>query len=98
MPLLFDTYDPRPSPCRVYLTEERYQHICTRHPELTDHVDLIQQAVERPWFITADEHDDLVENYYSKGVYPGLANLWLRVVVKQGKILTAYLVGNLKKE
>lgn len=93
-PYLFDIYDPRR--CRVYLTEERWRHITDGHPEITD-ANLLRQTVESPWFISADTQDDLVEVYYRKGLYPGKPQLFVRVVVRQGKVITAYVLGSLKR-
>ena len=58
--------------------------------------DLVQRTVESPWFISADTQDDLAEVYYWKGHYPGNAQLFVRVVVRQGKVVTAYALGRLK--
>jgi len=93
-PLLFDVFDPRGF--RVYLSEERWSHIMDGHPEIQK-VDLIKRTVESPWFISADIQDNLAEVYYRKGLMPGKPQLYVRVVVRQGRIITAYALGNLKK-
>ena len=86
---MFDLYDPRRS--RVYLTEQRYYtHIRRRHPEM-DRVEYIEETVTDPHIITRDASDELVEIYYRQAAHPDYPKEWVRVVVRQSAVVTAFV-------
>ena len=87
---MFDVYDPRR--CHVFLTEQRYYgHIRKRHPEM-DRVAYIEDAIIEPDIITRDESNELREIYYRRGAHPDYPTEWVKVVVEQGAVITAYVI------
>ncbi len=91
---MFEVDDPRQR--RVYLSEERYYtHIRRRHPEM-DRVEYIEESVTSPHIITRDAGDELVEVYYKQGGHPDYPDEWVRVVVRQGAVVTAFVKNHPK--
>ncbi len=45
---------------RIRLTEERWQHIRERHPEVAEHVNEVVKTIENPDIITAGWEDEIV--------------------------------------
>jgi hypothetical protein len=79
----------------VRLTENCYTfHILLEHPELSD-VDQIVAAIESPAFIAQDAVASQRLVYYR--TYQAQPQRWLKVVVEQGAVVTAYRVRRLKK-
>lgn len=79
----------------VRLTENCDQgHILLEHPELSD-VNQIAEAVESPDFIAQDAVDPRRLVYYR--TYQAEPQRWIKVVVEQGEVVTAYRVRRLKK-
>lgn len=80
----------------VKLTEERYFHIITRHPEILDKEDKIKEAVSNPDFIKGSKFDSNVALFYKS-----VAKDYIVVVVKKtgydGFVITAYLTDFVKE-
>jgi len=64
------------------------------HPELTD-VARISNTIASPDLITQDAVDPQRQVYYR--TYQAHPKRWLKVVVEQGEVVTAYCVRRLKK-
>lgn len=79
----------------VRLTENCYtSHILLEHPELLD-VNQIATTIESPTVIAQDVVDPQRLVYYR--TYQAQPQRWLKVVVEQGEVITAYRVRRLKK-
>ena len=79
----------------VRLTENCYKfHILLEHPELSD-VNQIAEAIESPDFIAQDAVNPQRLVYYR--TYQAQPQRWIKVVVEQGEVVTAYRVRRLKK-
>ena len=79
----------------VRLTESCYtSHILLEHPELLD-VNQIATTIESPTVIAQDVVDPQRLVYYR--TYQAQPQRWLKVVVEQGEVITAYRVRRLKK-
>ena len=90
---LFTATDPLGR--EVRLTENCYTfHILLEHPELSD-VDQIAEAIKSPAFIAQDAVASQRLVYYR--TYQVQPQRWLKVVVEQGEVVTAYRVRRLKK-
>lgn len=90
---LFTVKDPLGR--EVRLTENCYKlHILLEHPELSD-VNQIAEAIESPTFITQDVVASQRLVYYR--TYQTQPQRWLKVVVEQEEVVTAYRVRRLKK-
>lgn len=90
---LFTVKDPRGQ--EVRLTENCYQfHILLEHPELSD-VNQVAEAIESPDFIAQDAVEPQRLVYYR--TYQAHPQRWIKVVVEQGEVVTAYKVRRLKK-
>ncbi len=90
---LFTVKDPLGQ--EVRLTENCYQlHILLEHPELSD-VNQIAGAIESPDLIAQDAVELQRLVYYR--TYQAQPQRWVKVVVEQGEVVTAYRVRRLKK-
>jgi hypothetical protein len=90
---LFTVRDPLGQ--EVRLTESCYQlHILLEHPELSD-ISHIADTTASPDFITQDAVDPQRLVYYR--TYQVQPQRWLKVVVEQGEVVTAYRVRRLKQ-
>ena len=79
----------------VRLTENCYtSHILLEHPELSD-VNQIATTITSPAVIAQDVVDPQRLVYYR--TYQAQPQRWLKVVVEQGEIITAYRARRLKK-
>ena len=79
----------------VRLTENCYtSHILLEHPELSD-VNQIATTITSPTVIARDVVDPQRLVYYR--TYQAQPQRWLKVVVEQGEIITAYRARRLKK-
>ncbi len=61
MTRLFEVKDK--SSRTIYLSNERWKHITTRHPEVTD-IEEIREAVLNPLVIKQDRFDESLKYYY----------------------------------
>jgi hypothetical protein len=90
---LFTVSDPLGH--EVRLTEGCYTfHILLEHPELSD-VNCIAEAVASPDLIAQDAVDPQRLVYYQ--TYQVQPQRWIKVVVEQGEVITAYRVRRLKQ-
>ena len=90
---LFVVRDPRGHAVR--LTENCYRlHILLEHPELID-VNHIANTITSPDLITQDAVDPQRLVYYR--TYQAQPQRWIKVVVEQGEVVTAYRVRRLKQ-
>ncbi len=82
----------------IYLTPDRWTHIVTRHPELSNSIETIKQIVLQPLFIVEDVADIQLKyhHHFSKEM-----KMYLIVAVKYintaGFIITAFYSKNRKK-
>jgi hypothetical protein len=92
-PYLFTVRDPLGQ--EVRLTESCYTlHILVEHPEIVD-VTPIADTIVSPDLITYDVVDPQRLVYYR--IYQVQPQRWLKVVVEQGEVVTAYRVRRLKQ-
>ena len=81
----------------VTLTDERYLHIISRHPEILDKEDELQNALIDPDFIKASKYDPHILLFYKARSHKE----YIVVVVKKGEknafILTAYNTDFIKE-
>ena len=90
---LFAVRDPRGDAVR--LSEKCYRlHILLEHPELVD-VNHIADTITSPDLITQDAVDPQRLVYYR--TYQAQPQRWMKVVVEQGEVVTAYRVRRLKQ-
>jgi hypothetical protein len=90
---LFAVRDPHGH--EVRLTENSYRlHILLEHPELVD-INHIADTITSPDLITQDAVDPQRLVYYR--TYQAQPQRWMKVVVEQGEVVTAYRVRRLKQ-
>ena len=90
---LFTVRDPLGQ--EVRLAENCYKfHILLAHPELSDR-DQIAEVIASPDLIAQDAVNPQRLVYYR--AYQAQPQRWMKVVVEQGEIVTAYRVRQLKK-
>jgi hypothetical protein len=97
MALVLNCSDPRG--WRIVMYDNRYwHHIASRRSHIS--INAIQAVIEDPEIITADEQNDLRENYYATGVMEDYPEFFLKVVVEfggmDGKVITAFDVDRPK--
>ena len=98
MPWIFEIKDK--SGRKVHLSNERWNHIITEHPEVADYFEEVKETLSNPVKITAYELDDDVKYYYKyfKNRVPSAK--YLLVIVKylngKGFIITSYFMRNIK--
>lgn len=84
----------------VELTEERWQHIVTEHPEVREHQEKIPTVLADPEHVKRSKRDEQVMLYY-RYFDTILDGKYLLVVVKKGAarsfVLTAYLTNSVRK-
>jgi hypothetical protein len=91
--LLFTVTDPKGQ--MISLTNRCYQdHMLLAHPEMMD-IDEIRQTIIDPQFIAQDSIQATRLVYYR--AYQQAPLRWLKVVVENDEIVTAYRVRRLKK-
>lgn len=82
----------------IYLTKERWKHIITEHPVLSNKIENIKEAVINPLVIRKDSYNDKIRYYYLKDK---IEKRYLLVIVKylngKGHIRTSFYVKNIKK-
>lgn len=81
---------------QIRLTEERWQHMIERHPEIKNHLSKIQTTIQNPDVIIAN-HYNRNERYYHK-YFKSLKN-YLIVIIEYRKhfIITAFIARKIKK-
>ncbi len=80
---------------KVHLTKERWAHITTKHPYMTNYLEEVKETIKNPEKVISHEIGNLFDYYkYSKNIKNKLK--LLKVVVKylngEGFILSAYFV------
>jgi len=106
MGMLFSVTDPRG--IIVTCDQSRWnRHICRTHPEVRDWKTLVQEAIQKPRFISASKIRRDTEVYYLDDILPDkYSKCWLRVLVRfqgrgqkrKGCVATAHAVRRLDKE
>lgn len=90
----FITLDPLGR--RIRLTHACYfEHILVEHPDLDDDSE-IEDAIRRSEIITVDAIDDLRRIYY-RTYQRSPQRWWLKVVVEDDEVVTAYRVNRIKR-
>ena len=81
---------------RIFLTQERWQHIITRHPELRDKQNEVLKTVKQPEIIVENPFNKSVNLYHR---FDKRLNLYTVVIVEieQGFIITSYSSLGIKK-
>ncbi|HID26412.1 MAG TPA: hypothetical protein EYP22_00975 [Methanosarcinales archaeon] len=86
---------------RIRLTDERQEHIETDHPEMSGHIDKIQETVLNPDIIVRSRTDPDVELFYRHYDITPVTEKYLCVVVKvlvgDLFIITAYFTDTIKR-
>ncbi len=79
----------------VRLTEERWNHICRRHPELIEQIEQILQTIQQPDFVQQGDVGTLMG--CKKFLHKYLVVVYKEVSSEDGFILTAYLTKHLRR-
>ena len=80
----------------IRLTEERWQHIIDRHPEIKKHLSKIQSTIQNPDIIVKNRYHQS-ERYYHK-YFERLQNHLIVVIeYKKNFIITAFISRKIKK-
>lgn len=78
----------------IRLTEERWEHIINKHPELTDQQSELLQAISQPQRILEGSNDELLAiREFTPGKYLVVA---YREFEDDGFIVTAYLTRRIR--
>jgi len=84
---------------KIRLTKERWAHIAVKHPDLSDKVEEIKLALEKPTIILPHKYDNNKRNYHR---YQKETQDYLLVIVKylngEGYIATAFYASKLVKK
>jgi hypothetical protein len=82
----------------IYLSREKWNHICQEHPEINNKLEDIIKALQNPSLIVVNKFDENKRNYY---LFDKEIKRYLLVAVKylNGKdhISTAFIARNIKK-
>ncbi len=84
----------------IYLTEERWSHIKTDHPEMSTNLEEIKMLLVNPEFVRKSEYDENVRFYYR--YYKNIESeaKYLLIAVKylngQGFVITAFYTNKVK--
>jgi len=82
----------------ISLSEERWKHIITKHPEMENKLEKIKQVLIKPDLIIPHKFDNTKRNYC---VYYKDKKRYLLVAVKylngEGYVTTSFMVRNIKK-
>ncbi len=85
----------------IRLTEERYEHIETNHPEMTGQIKKISETLLNPERIVRSKTDPHLEMYYRNYDETPVTKKFLCVLVKilkyDGFIVTAYFTDTVKR-
>ena len=85
----------------IRLPDERWQHICINHPEMTTMLRNVCGTLKQPDATTMPDDDpDTVRSYYKWFTGTVAGDKWVRVVVKylpdDAFVLTAFLTNRVK--
>ena len=85
----------------IRLPDERWQHICITHPEMTTMLRNVCGTLKQPDEITIPDDDpDTVRSYYKWFTGTVVGDKWVRVVVKylpdDAFVLTAFVTSRVK--
>jgi hypothetical protein len=85
----------------IRLTDERYEHLVSDHPEMEDQIDKVQETLIDPENIVRSKSDTQVELFYKYYPSTPVTNKHMCIVVKVLKddafIITAYFTDTIKK-
>ena len=83
---------------QIRLTQERWTHITTKHPDVSDKTEEIKLALTKPVLLTLQKFDNTKGNYYR---YYKTQKDYLLVVVKylngKGYIATAFFTRKIRR-
>ncbi|MBI2498747.1 hypothetical protein HYV88_00725 [Candidatus Woesearchaeota archaeon] len=83
----------------IYLTKERWKHIVSEHPKLSNNIEIIKEAIITPLIVKQSKNDEKVNFYYK---HFKKVRKYLLVAVKyingNGFVITSFYVSNIKNE
>ena len=96
MDIIFEVEDK--SGRKIHLSKERWEHITTKHPYMTNYLNEVENTIKSPQKIVSHELGNLFD-YYKNYKHKKGKLKFLKVVVKylngDGFILSAYFVTNI---
>ena len=92
--MLVEDYEGR----RIRLPDERWQHICSGHPEMTTMLPDLQETLSQPdRLIIPGDEAETEKRYYKWFANTMVGDKWMRVAVKfltnDAFVLTAFLTN-----
>lgn len=86
---------------KIYLTEERWKHICSRHPDIMSRLWCIEETLINPnKMIDHSSKEDRISHYYRYYKDVKRKAKYLRVIVKylngSGFVITSSLVERIR--
>lgn len=98
MPIIFEIEDKFHK--RIYLSKERWNHIITEHPEISNKVSLIQEILTKPLIVKESEYDSKVKWFYLYEKNRNSPAKYLFVSVKylngEGFIITIFYTAKIR--
>jgi len=84
----------------IYLTDERWKHIKSEHPEVTNFLEEIKETITQPTKVTAFYDNEKIKYYYKYFKKLKSPEKYFLVIVKylngNGFIITAYFVKSIR--
>jgi len=82
----------------IYLTNERWKHICIEHPNISNNLEYIKKTIIGPLKISNSKYDENVKFYYN---YMKDKKSYLLVSVKylngEGFVITSFFTKRIEK-
>ena len=83
---------------KIHLSRERWRHITTKHPNMSNKLEEIKEALINPLLIIPHKFDDTMRNYY---IYYKLKKDYLLISVKYlnggGYVSTAFITRKIRR-
>ena len=84
----------------IYLTQERWNHIKSDHPEMSTELESIKSTISSPEFIRKSEYDENVRFYYTYYKNRKSQAKYLLTAIKylngKGFVITAFYTNKVK--
>ena len=85
---------------KIRLTEEKYNHVCTRHPEVFEEKEKMKKTLVSPQIVRRSTYDDKVWLFYRLFEETPVTEKYLMVAVKilndKGFVVTSYFTDRIK--